>query len=179
MKRYLQVLVTLSLVLILASCKEEPSLYLNEGLDTISLHSEWVDGGAYAIIDDSILVLERTNEIDTSTIGTKEVIYQIIHQGSTYQITRYVRVVDITPPEVTLNLGIDTITQGQAWQDMGVTVIDDSQETCSIVIEGSVDTTIPGTYLITYTVTDNSNNTVIQSRIVTVLPDETDYYSEE
>jgi xanthosine utilization system XapX-like protein len=77
-------------------------------------------------------------------------------------------VIDQTPPVLTLNLGIDTILVGEEWIDESATVIDNSNEAIEIVVTGSVNTSVAGTYEITYTATDSSGNTSSIKRFVTV-----------
>jgi hypothetical protein len=73
-------------------------------------------------------------------------------------------VVDTTAPVITVNPGTDTVEQGSAWTDAGATA--DTGET--VTVSGTVDTSIAGTYTITYTATDAAGNTGTATRTVTV-----------
>jgi hypothetical protein len=64
--------------------------------------------------------------------------------------------------EMTLNLG------GEAYVEQGVTVTDNSGESITPVITGTVDTNTVGTYTITYTATDSSGNTASIQRVVVI-----------
>ncbi len=80
---------------------------------------------------------------------------------------------DNVPPVITL-LGANplTWTQGIAFVDPGATASDnvDGDLTASIVVGGSVNVNIPGTYSLTYDVTDAAGNAAIQvTRTVNVV----------
>jgi hypothetical protein len=78
---------------------------------------------------------------------------------------------DTTAPVVSLNGSpIMTINQGDAWSDPGATALDnvDGDLTAQIVETGSVDSSTPDLYTLTYTATDAAGNTGSASRVVTV-----------
>ncbi len=83
---------------------------------------------------------------------------------------------DTTPPVITLNgnATIDLIV-GDAFSDPGATATDnvDGDISANIVVGGdAVDTNTPGTYVITYNVSDAAGNAAAQvTRTVTVSPD--------
>ncbi|NNF52183.1 MAG: DUF5011 domain-containing protein [Gammaproteobacteria bacterium] len=88
------------------------------------------------------------------------------------QVTRTVNVVDTTKPVITLT-GLDPITHEAAtpFTDPGATASDtlDGDLTASIVFGGSVDVNVPGSYLLTYDVSDSAGNAADQAtRTVTV-----------
>ncbi|MFT5216632.1 MAG: hypothetical protein ACI83H_001760 [Glaciecola sp.] len=70
-----------------------------------------------------------------------------------------------TSPVITVTPGADTVEQGSAWTDAGATA--DGGET--VTVSGTVDTSTPGTYTITYTAIDASGNTGTATRTVTVV----------
>ena len=72
---------------------------------------------------------------------------------------------DTTAPIITVTSGTDTVEQGAAWTDAGATA--DGGET--VTASGTVDTSTIGTYTITYTATDVSENTGTATRTVTVV----------
>ncbi|MBI2415509.1 MAG: DUF5011 domain-containing protein [Candidatus Kerfeldbacteria bacterium] len=80
---------------------------------------------------------------------------------------------DSTAPTLTL-LGDETITLivGDSYTEAGATAVDDidGDVTANIVIDSSaVNTAVPGTYLVTYTATDLSNNSSTAERTIEVL----------
>jgi uncharacterized repeat protein (TIGR02543 family) len=78
---------------------------------------------------------------------------------------------DTTPPVISVTGSASiTLTEGDTYTDQGATATDDvsGDLTSSIVTTNPVDTSIPGTYTVTYTVTDAASNTTSIGRIVTV-----------
>ena len=77
---------------------------------------------------------------------------------------------DIVPPVITLNGdAIMNLNVGDSYSEMGATVIDNVDTEVAIIIIGSVDTSVAGTYTVTYTATDTAgNNTVPVVRTVVV-----------
>ncbi len=78
---------------------------------------------------------------------------------------------DRMPPAITL-LGAPVINlaAGAVFEDAGATATDDidGDVTASIVTSGTVNTTVVGTYRITYTAADKANNTAAVSRTINV-----------
>jgi hypothetical protein len=78
---------------------------------------------------------------------------------------------DRTPPTITLLGGTSlNLAAGEPFVDDGATAMDDidGDITASIVLSGSVNTTVVGTYRITYTVTDRASNSAMVQRTVNV-----------
>ena len=79
---------------------------------------------------------------------------------------------DTTPPVISITGSASiTITEGDTYTDAGATATDDvsGDLTSSIVTTNPVDTSTPGTYTVTYTVTDAAGNTTSIGRMITVL----------
>jgi hypothetical protein len=78
---------------------------------------------------------------------------------------------DTIPPVITIN-GSDpeTITQSTStpYVDAGATAVDNVDGVVNVVTTGTVDRTTIGTYTITYTATDSSNNVAVTTRAVIV-----------
>ena len=79
-------------------------------------------------------------------------------------IPTWVSNADTTAPVITVLPGTDTVEQGSTWTDAGAT--SDGDET--VTVSGTLDTSIAGTYTITYTATDAAGNTGTATRTVTV-----------
>ena len=78
--------------------------------------------------------------------------------------------VDITPPVITLN-GSDKITliQNTEYTDLGATATDNIDDVLIVDVDSSeVDTTVVGTYLVTYSATDTAGNIGLATRSVHV-----------
>jgi outer membrane protein OmpA-like peptidoglycan-associated protein len=89
----------------------------------------------------------------------------------TSPVTRTVTVTDDTPPTLTLaGSATQTLECGTPFRDPGVTASDlcAGDLTDRITRTGTVDSAVPGSYTITYSVTDPSNHTATRSRQVSV-----------
>lgn len=109
--------------------------------------------------------------VDSSQFGTYLLYYVIVDPENGYRNTanRTVVVRDTTPPVISLE-ETTTITQAQVSGFnylSGVTVKDNSNANVTLNYTGSVQTT-KGSYIITYTATDQSGNTSTKKRIIRV-----------
>lgn len=80
---------------------------------------------------------------------------------------------DTTPPTVTLRGGNVTLIQGATYVDAGATAFDNRDGDISgrVVVSGAVNTSVPGTYVISYDVRDLAGNSAATvTRTVQVLP---------
>ncbi|HET8719949.1 MAG TPA: DUF5011 domain-containing protein [Candidatus Nitrosotenuis sp.] len=112
--------------------------------------------------------------VDESTLGTYIITYDVSDSAgnNATQVTRTVNVVDTLAPIITLN-GSETIslTVGDVYTEQGATVADNDPATpTTAAIDGDiVDTSTPGTYIVTYDAVDPSGNFATQvTRTVTV-----------
>ena len=177
MKKIMFITIFLILIANLASCStpDENSLFmtLNPGIDTIGIHETHFDTGAKAQYGFKNLDVEVTeNTVDSSTIGTYQIVYHATYLDYENTMIRYVTVVDDIPPTVTLQAGIDTIFVGGSWTDMGVLFDDNSDEQVNVLVRGTVNTSVEGTYEIIYEAVDQSGNVTIVTRYVNVLQPE-------
>jgi len=148
-------------------------LYLNVG-------DEFVDPGATATDDVDGDLTEQivvTGSVDTSKPGEYTLTYTVSDSaGNEATATRTVIVreaqePDTTPPVITLK-GDNPLylNVGDEFVDPGATATDDvdGDLTEQIVVTGSVDTSKPGEYILTYTVSDSAGNTASVTRTVIV-----------
>ena len=113
--------------------------------------------------------------VDVDTLGTYTVSYEIKDgAGNAATEVRTVTVVpDTVPPAITLSGGSSiTLPMGPTFTDPGYAATDniDGEITGRVSITGAVNPLIPGTYAISYGVTDSSGNTERKTRTVTVSP---------
>ena len=149
---------------------DELLFYLNPGIDTIDVHTSFIDAGATAILNEQpIDVVTDLSTVNIDEIGEYYIKYSVVIDDETISIYRVVFVIDQTKPEVTLNPGIDTIHLNDEWIDAGVETIDHGDDSLDIIVEGEVDTSVAGNYIITYIVTDDSMNQTVVIRVVHVI----------
>ncbi|UBH08436.1 immunoglobulin-like domain-containing protein [Macrococcus armenti] len=117
-----------------------------------------------------------SNNVDTSTPGTYEIVYQVTDsQGSTMTLTRSIIVspstVSNNVPKIT-SAGSNNLMKGEAFDpmaDVTASDVEDGDLTSSIeIVSNNVDTAIPGTYEIVYRVTDSDGNTFDLTRNILV-----------
>ncbi len=169
-KLLLMLLVVTSLII---ACQPTTSLgldfRLNPGVDTIEINSVYEDPGAIASANGQTLEVEViSNTVDATQLGDYQIVYQVTYQEQIITLTRHVHVIDETPPVGTLNPGLDNIMVGDAWMDASVDASDNSLGIVTVTKEGSVNTDVPGEYLITYLLEDESGNQSILYRYVFV-----------
>lgn len=160
-------------VIILSGCNGETPItvdfILNAGNDTVEINSTWEDMGSSLTDGENSFTIYSDDTINSSILGLNEIEYEIEYINNTYVLTRYVVVTDQTPPELTLLPGLDTLTKGTSWIDAGISVTDNSNETVTYQVEGTVLHNTAGVYEILYTATDSSENTNTIIRFVTII----------
>ena len=143
---------------------------------TTEVGATYTDPGATATdnYDPALTVVVGGDTVDTSIVGTYTVTYNVSDSNSNaaVQVTRIVSVVDTTVPLITLT-GEPTVTTevGATYTDPGATATDNYDPALTVVVGGdTVDTSIVGTYTVTYNVSDSNGNAAVQvTRIVSVV----------
>jgi len=174
MNKLLKISLALIMLITLVGCQtvdeSDVSIVLNPGVDTVEINSEFIDAGAtsraYSFKVENEVIF---NDVDITTVGTYQIIYQVDYKNVIKTITRVVNVVDETEPYGTLNPGIDTIKVGTAWVDASVNVGDNSLDEVIITVSGTVNINIEGEYIITYILVDTSGNQTYIERYVFVI----------
>jgi len=161
-------------VLLLSGCdllgKETIETKLNPGFDIINAGEIHEDTGCIILIDNEEFDMEvSSNNVNEDILGEYLITYSYQYEEIEYSCSRYVKVIDDISPVVSLNMGIDTIIVTEDFTDAGITYSDNYDSELEVVINGNVDTSVVGRYVITYQVTDDSSNTTEVVRIVNVI----------
>jgi hypothetical protein len=131
---------------------------------TVERYSAYDESGATSNGGETVII---SSSVNTSTVGSYTVTYTATddHNNQT-QVTRTVNVVDTTPPVITL-LGANplTVERYSAYSEPGATADGDE----NVVITGTVNMNIVGTYTRVYTATDDHNNQTQVTRTVNVV----------
>ena len=144
---------------------------------TVEVGSTYTDLGATASDNydgDITADIVTVNNVDTSVIGSYTVTYNVTDSSgnAASEVTRTVSVTDTTAPVITL-VGDTQITVevGSTYTDLGATASDnyDGDISADIVTVNNVDTSVIGSYTVTYNVTDSSGNAATEvTRTVSV-----------
>jgi PKD repeat protein len=152
------------------------------GSDTV--HKEqcttWTDPGATAsdLCEGNItshIKVTSTPQLDLYVPGTYNLKYEVQDAGANTSIVHRIVIVtsDTTAPVLTVGGTLhDTVIIGSSYSPPSVTsAIDgcDGDLTSSVAVSNSVNTSTPGNYTVTYSVSDFSSNTATVYRYVTVL----------
>lgn len=160
------------MVFTIAYYATQRSLVLNgESSVTVNLNSVYEDPGAKAVIKgrDASDKIKVTGEVDTSSSGTYELVYEI----DSLTQTRTVTVLDKMNPELILKEDDQDISYmlGDVFEEPGYEAFDENGRdiTDKVTVTGNEFKTA-GENIIEYTVSDNSGNTTRLTRTVSVEP---------
>ena len=175
------VLITTIIILIIAMSiiyNTLPRLQLNGSKNiTMSYRQEYEEPGVIVKNANSKYMrkIKIDNNIDTKKIGNYYIDYSLKISGKTLHVRRNVKVIDDISPVIKLKGDqLTTISINKQYEEPGYTAQDeyDGDITQKVETIGEVDTKNYGEYVITYKVTDNSNNTTEVNRIVKVIDEE-------
>jgi hypothetical protein len=142
---------------------------------TINAKTTYSDAGATATDTHSGINgnVTSTGSVNPNIVGTYTITYTVADKvGNIATTIRTINVVDVNAPIITLNgSNPATVSGGSTYSDLGASAYDDvdGDVTSKIVTTGSVNPSILGSYIITYTVKDNANNTATSTRTVNVI----------
>jgi len=139
---------------------------------TIEVGSTYTDEGATVTDNyDTEISVTATGSVDSDTVGVYTLTYTATDSSdNTTTVTRTVNVVDTTAPVITLT-GDNPITieVGTTFTDPGTTATDNYDTEISVTVNGEVNSENIGSYTLTYTATDSSDNTTTANRIINVV----------
>lgn len=117
-------------------------------------------------------VVITSSDVDPAILGDYEIHYSVTDSVYSFDIVRYVHVVDTTAPIITMNpYGESTnmkLVVGDVLHDPGAAATDNYDQDVTVTTVSTVNTDEPGTYTVTYTAKDSSGNMATATRTVTV-----------
>lgn len=120
-------------------------------------------------VTDNVIV---NTDLDNSKAGVYTIEYKYIKGDKTYNIKKKIKVIDNVSPEITLKGGKEIIIMlNSKFEDPGFVALDNSDGDISsdVIIQGSVDTSKEGEYIIKYKVSDKSNNeSGVQRKVIVI-----------
>lgn len=144
-----------------------------EQIVTLQTGAVFHDPGATATADGKVVEVTVSGKVDTDTPGTYTLCYRARYLLSSGKAYRTVRVVRAAEPTIVLTGGTEiTVPMGTQFQEPGytATAAHGADLTGQVQIAGTVDTMTAGSYVLTYTVTDDAGRTASIQRSVTVEP---------
>jgi len=148
---------------------------------TVDYGKTYTDAGATAgdSVDGDLTLYIQTNiaDLDTTTVGQFTLTYNVSDNSglAAVEVTRTIIVHDPYPPTITMKGQTPVkIEKGSTYSDAGATASDhiDGDITDKMITDVSnVNTAELGTYIVTYSVTDNEGNKARASRYVNVVYD--------
>ncbi len=139
---------------------------------TIAFGGTYTDLGATATDPSGgSRTVTTSGSVNTSAVGSYTITYTATDTvGNIGTATRTVNVTDQTAPLVTLNgASIVTVPAGGSFSEAGATATDAVDGSVAVTISGSLNTSVVGTYVLTYSATDAGGNTGTVTRTVNVI----------
>ena len=131
---------------------------------TVEAAEPFIDPGATAsdsFSGDLTGAIQVSGVLDTAVPGTYVIHYDVrdANRNDALTVSRTVEVVDTTPPVVTLLGGAEvTVPALQAFVEPGATAVDAVDGVVDLIVDGFVDTGVPGTNPLAYSAADRSGN---------------------
>lgn len=135
---------------------------LGDNPSNVEVGSTFSDPGVTVYDQDGSSTYTTTGTVDTNVLGTYALTYTATdNSGNQATATRTVNVVDTTTPVITL-IGDSQVNVevGSTYTDAGATATDnyDGDLSSQIVVVNNVNVNTVGSYTVTYSVSDSSNN---------------------
>ena len=142
---------------------------------SVTVGGTYVDAGATAKdAVDGVVAVTAVSTVDTSVVGSYTVTYSATDKaGNKATAVRTVKVVaaagDITAPVITIT-GVNpaSVTVGGTYVDAGATAKDAVDGVVAVTAVSTVDTSVVGSYTVTYSATDKAGNKATAVRTVNV-----------
>lgn len=118
------------------------------------------------------LEVKKDGQVDADRLGTYEICYETSYHGSTYSVTKTVKVEDTTAPVLTLMGDADIrLEAGEDYAEPGFLADDlcDGDLSEEVAVEGVPEVLSPGKYTLIYQVRDHSGNEAEARRTLQVV----------
>ena len=156
----------------------EAKIQLEIGATYVELGAKALDAKDGDVTNNMII----TGTVDTSKVGIYIITYTVEDlEGNKVSTTREVtvteKVEDKTAPTLTIiGASIIELEVGETYKDLGATAIDniDGDITKNIIVTGTVNTAVVGTYTITYTIEDAAKNKTTKTRKIIIKEEDVD-----
>jgi len=141
---------------------------------TVIKGNAYTDAGAIATDNSGFVTISTSGSVDVNTLGVYKIRYVATDRAllnDTAFRTVTVATSDVTKPVITLKgNNPDTLVINTSYVDPGAKAMDDVEDEISskIIRTGSIDSSVIGTYVLTYTVSDLAGNTASKTRTVIV-----------
>lgn len=174
-KAILLLLIIIAIFIMLFSSKSPKISIIGDSNVTIELNSNYTDSGAkakYGSKDISSNIETDMGNFSSNKVGSYTITYTIKKKKKIATATRTIYVVDSIAPELKLNGNSEiNIAKDSNYQELGCIATDnyDGNITTKISIDKNVDASKIGSYTVTYTVKDSSNNEAKATRTVNVV----------
>lgn len=174
-KTMIPILILLIIITISIIYNTLPRLQLNGPQNmTVSYRDEYEEQGVIVknATGNYMSKIKIDSNIDTKKIGNYYIDYSLKIGGKTLHVRRNVKVIDDINPVIKLKgEQIIEMSINKQYVEPGYTAIDeyDGDITNKVQITGEIDTENYGEYILTYKVTDNSNNQTEVNRIIKVV----------
>ncbi|WP_199922496.1 DUF5011 domain-containing protein [Pseudoalteromonas piratica] len=150
-----------------------PTISLNGDAElTIEVGSDYTELGATAtdLVDGQVDVITE-GMVNAFVLGEYTIIYTATDKaGNTATSTRKVLVVDTTPPTIILDGDAEiTLEGGSSYEELGASANDNHDGDIDVIVSGTVNTMMVGTYTLTYSASDKTGNTATSTRTVSVV----------
>ena len=181
-----KIIITISIIVLLFTIILIFFNYFNKSLNIklngkekviVSVNNKYKEYGASAKflnknISKDIIIKGKVN---TKKIGTYKITYTIKKLLLKKSISRKVLVKDLEKPVITLENAKEIyLVVGNIYKEYGYTALDnyDKDITSKVKVIGNIDTNVVGSYTLTYTVKDKSNNEDSVERIIKVYEED-------
>ncbi len=170
LKKFGLLMIVLFVGLMACEKNEELTVQINPGIDTVEINTPFYDQGATCKMGSETIPCEvYHNNVDTTKIGTYQIVYMATNGEESLVAVRMVTITDETAPVMTLLPGVDTVTIEDIWVDAGVEISDNSGEILTAETETVGLTDSIGQFYVYYSATDSSGNVTTIIRIVIVV----------